>query len=109
MNCAARHVEPIRKTWNGSLALKSHSKRSPITPSSRSAGGYNDELERLWFALTEPEKESENLRNALRELADRLELESKQVNVVETQYKAYNQQMRSAEVARKKAEADATR
>lgn len=89
-------------------ALRSQSKRSPISPSPRSAN-FDDEVERLRFALAESERDSESLRNKLRELTDRLDLESKRATVAENQYKDYNQRLRNAEVARKKAEADASR
>ncbi|KAH7335109.1 hypothetical protein B0J17DRAFT_719670 [Rhizoctonia solani] len=105
----SRDLERVIAALQAQSRSRASSRRSPITPTTRSGTIFEEELERLKFALSESEKDSENLRNKLRELTDRLDLESKRAAAAEAHYKEYHSRLRNAEVARKKAEADAVR
>ncbi|KAG8680190.1 hypothetical protein FRC08_016480, partial [Ceratobasidium sp. 394] len=74
-------------------ALRSNAKHSPISPGPISAS-TEGETERLRFALAESERDSESLRNKVRELTERLELESKRASLAESQYKDYTHRLR---------------
>ncbi|CAE6339882.1 unnamed protein product [Rhizoctonia solani] len=105
----SRDLERVIAALQSHSRSRTSSRRSPVTPTTRSGTFIDEELEKLKLTLTESERDLATLRNNVRDLTERLEIESKRAAAAESQYKEYHQRLRNAEVARKKAEADASR